>query len=259
LIQAAQAGDTRAFGALYDRYQNRLESLARVRAGRFLRELEEDIDITQIVWLRAYRSLGSFRWTGSGSFFRWLGGILEHVVQQLVDYYKRRIRDPGCKVPFAEELITRGNVPGLRDILRRSEVSPSRAFRQRERLERLTAALERLPDEDRQILADWMSGYRIKDIAARVGCTPDAMSMRLPRIFKRLRSYFGSTDSLSLPPMLPGRGEGSGAAAAGAAVPGPPPLPAGGAAAFVGSRRDGSAPPPDAGSGAWKKMTLRWA
>src|ERR1700743_3069755 len=66
LVDAAKAGDTRAFEALVKRYRKRIYALALHIVGH----ASEADDIAHVVFLKAYRALGSFE--GRSQFFTWV-------------------------------------------------------------------------------------------------------------------------------------------------------------------------------------------
>ncbi len=66
LVDAAKAGDTRAFEALVKRYRKRIYALALHIVGH----ASEADDIAQEVFLKAYRALGTFE--GRSQFFTWV-------------------------------------------------------------------------------------------------------------------------------------------------------------------------------------------
>ena len=69
LIARARGGDAAAFCALAARYERRVYSLAL----HFCRDRADAEDLSQEVWLRAFRALASFR--GDSSFYTWLRSI----------------------------------------------------------------------------------------------------------------------------------------------------------------------------------------
>ncbi len=66
LVARAQAGDARAFDLLVRKYQHRVLGLV----GRMVNDWAEAQDVSQEVFMRAWRSLGNFR--GESSFYTWL-------------------------------------------------------------------------------------------------------------------------------------------------------------------------------------------
>ena len=66
LVQRVRAGDNQAFELLVVKYQERIFRLIR----RLLGNGDQVEDLAQEVFIRAYRSLGSFK--GESSFYTWL-------------------------------------------------------------------------------------------------------------------------------------------------------------------------------------------
>lgn len=69
LIKRAQAKDIDAFCLLAERYARRIHLLA----SHYCRNAQDAEDLSQEVWLKAYQSLGSFRF--DSSFYTWLRRI----------------------------------------------------------------------------------------------------------------------------------------------------------------------------------------
>jgi RNA polymerase sigma-70 factor, ECF subfamily len=83
LVRGTLAGDREAFARLYDRYARLIRAVA-TDAGPSCAD-----DVTQEVFLRAYRILGSLR--AADRFAPWLVGIARHVVREA---RRRRPADP---------------------------------------------------------------------------------------------------------------------------------------------------------------------
>ena len=92
LVDYAQAGEVRAFEELVRRHRNEVFALG----FHFLRNREEAWDISQEVFVKAYRSLKWFR--GDASFKTWLMRI---TANQCKDHFKKRHID---FVPFDEAI-----------------------------------------------------------------------------------------------------------------------------------------------------------
>ena len=80
LVDLARAGDTEAFGQLYDHYVAGVYRLAYYRLGS--KQLAEDI--TAETFVRALRSISSFTWQGK-DFGAWLTTIARNLI---TDHYK---------------------------------------------------------------------------------------------------------------------------------------------------------------------------
>ncbi|MBI4601754.1 MAG: sigma-70 family RNA polymerase sigma factor [Planctomycetes bacterium] len=203
LIIDAKAGDRRALETLVERCAPRLRSLVCLRLGHFLRRKVEIEDVLQETYLRACKSLERFQWRGKGSFYRWLGGIAEHVIQDIV---RREGKGAGAMRSLqvlapAEPGSSGSDRPAREVVAQAREPSPSQVSRRNERFERLEKALSRLSPEHREvIILARVRGVPIKDIAAKLGKTPDAVSMLLLRALRKLKECFaGSTSSFHLP------------------------------------------------------------
>ena len=83
LIQRAQTGDREAFCTLARSYQRRVYALAL----HYTRNPMDAEDLSQEVWLKAYRALSGFR--GEASFYTWLRQIAIHTLlnQQRVHFW----------------------------------------------------------------------------------------------------------------------------------------------------------------------------
>ena len=88
------AGDTNAFEALVVAYQKQVYNLALRTVGN-----EEDAaDMTQEVFLRAYRALGTFR--GESKFSVWLYRLTTNVC---IDFLRSRRRHPTVSLTASED------------------------------------------------------------------------------------------------------------------------------------------------------------
>lgn len=185
LIEKAQAGDREALGALIKRYRLRLEALVHVRLGAQLRKEVDVADVCQETWLKVVASIGQFRCHKKNSFFPWLGGVAEHVIQNLA----RRTRK------------TTSASSGLEELLADDGTSPSDALQRKERFERLERALDSLSEDHKKVIVlARLRGLSRKEIGQMMNRSEDAVSMLLYRALGQLGKHFGHTDSYGLPP-----------------------------------------------------------
>jgi RNA polymerase sigma factor (sigma-70 family) len=79
--------------------------------------------------------------------------------------------------------------------------APGQAIRRQERFERLEAVFATLSPDRRQVVTlALLEDLPIREVAARMGRSPDAASMLLLRALRQLKQAFGHTESLHLPP-----------------------------------------------------------
>jgi RNA polymerase sigma-70 factor (ECF subfamily) len=200
LVEKARAGDGEAFSLIAERSRPRLEALAYLRLGPYLRRRVEVDDVLQETYLRAYQLLNRFKYQGEAALLRWLEVICKHVIQDLGRYFSRKRRR--AKVfnwaPLAE---SSGRLAdGILDLLPAPVTSPSRALRREERFDRLEKALDSLSDEHREVLIlARVQLLRPGEIAARMGRSEDAVAMLLLRAARKLRAILVDTESWHLP------------------------------------------------------------
>ena len=182
-LEKARRGDTVAFDRLAAAHRSRLEALIRSRLGSKLRSRVDIDDVVQETLLRALRSLAAYVDEGPDSFFRWLGGIANHVILEAAKREKRDIILPIDVEPASPV------------------ISLSKAGARDERFERLRRSLDGLsPDHRLVIVLARLERLPMKEVARRMGRTPDAATQLLWRALQKLKASFGHTDSLHLPP-----------------------------------------------------------
>jgi RNA polymerase sigma-70 factor (ECF subfamily) len=155
LVQRAKEGDRDAFGQLYRLHHAGLTRMARFHLG------PDHEDAVSDVFVRAWAALPRHRDTGA-PFAAWLYGIARHVV---ADEIARRIRtQPVAETPDA----------GL-------------AFHEDDRLA-LAEALDRIPDEQRQVIElKFLVGMRNPEVAAALGTSVGAVNAKQWRAIRALR------------------------------------------------------------------------
>ena len=183
LVAAAQAGDTQARDEIVSRYRDTLEGYLRLRIGSHLRRRVDLEDVFQDTFTKAFQSLDVFRWQGEGSLLRWLKGIAEHRILALAKKYRRE------EVLFVEQQDHSA-----------TDASPSSVLRRGERFERLRSALDGLsPDYREVIVLARLQGLSLREVAARMQRSPNAVAHLLSRALSQLKDAFGDTESLGLP------------------------------------------------------------
>ncbi len=149
LVQRAQAGDTEAFGLIYDRYLDTVFRFIYFRVST--RQLAEDL--TSETFLRALRRIGSFTWQG-----RDLGAWLVTIARNLVaDHFKSgRYR---LEVSTAEVLDADRPDRG-------PEGSPEAAVLDKLTNQTLLEAVKRLnPEQQECIVLRFLQGFSVAETA----------------------------------------------------------------------------------------------
>jgi RNA polymerase sigma-70 factor (ECF subfamily) len=179
LIAQSVAGDTRAFGVLVSRYQDRLYNTV----VRLVDNAEDARDVVQEAFLSAYQSLGSFK--GDSLFFTWLYRIAINSAISM----KRKQR--------AVLKLTSGLESGtLAEPADPSEDSqPSRALEMAEDERRVHQALARLSAEHRTVLVlKDMEGRKYEEMAELLEVPIGTVRSRLHRARLELRDLLLQTE-----------------------------------------------------------------
>ncbi len=166
LMAAYVAGQRAAFGELFRRYSPRLQRLMQ----RDMARAEDAHDLVQQTFLQLHRARNDFR---VGAKLRpWLFTIALNLKRQ---HFRRMGRRPETSLDAegggVEPVAPRGNPEA-----RVGDVQ-------------LRAALERLPDAQREVIVlHWFEGLSFREIAKAVGASQPAVKVRAHRGYTKLRT-----------------------------------------------------------------------
>lgn len=180
LIQRAKKGEMAAFESLVTAYERRVYTLALRSTGS-----ETDAaDITQEVFLRAYRSLNTFR--GDSGFSTWLYRITSNLCVDLARKKKNTAEQP------LDEAVA------LPDV--QTAHQPEDALANNELRRELEIALSMITEEHRRIvhLRD-IAGMSYADIAAVLSLEEGTVKSRLARARAALREILIKRGNIPLP------------------------------------------------------------
>jgi RNA polymerase sigma-70 factor (ECF subfamily) len=169
LLSRTAAGDRDAFDALVARHHAAVQRLART----LTRSAAAADDVTQETFLSAWRHAGSFQ--GTGSVRGWLLTIAHHAAGR---HLRRKAGEPADPLPL-EDL---GLAAGYGAEPAAETPTPETDVAEAERRRALKAALDALPDADREILVlRDLEGLTGPEAAEALGLTLAAMKTRLHR------------------------------------------------------------------------------
>lgn len=188
-------------------FDHLVQPLAPLVAGVIRRELgvalaekTEVDDLLQETWMKAFRSIESFRGREIEEFRAWLLRIAVRTVQDAGRRHGRVGRGKG-EVPLERNPVEsgeRGPAPG--ELLAGSDPTPSRILRREERYQRFREALSNLSEDHRTVIElVRLDGLPVQEAARRMGRSRNATSMLLLRALLQLKQHFGTTESLHLP------------------------------------------------------------
>ncbi|MFN2502133.1 MAG: RNA polymerase sigma factor [Pyrinomonadaceae bacterium] len=177
-IDKLKAGDAAAFETLIDRYSADIYALLL----RLTENAEEAGDLTQDTFLRALRSIKSFR--GASEIKTWLFRIAINESRNRFRWWKRRKRD----LTISIDAHIAGSEKTLGDTLSDDSISPEDEALIREREDALKTALLDIPDVYREaiMLCD-VEGLNYEETAAALGVGIGTVKSRISRGREDLR------------------------------------------------------------------------
>ncbi len=153
LVRRAQQQDQQAFAQLYEEHFDKIYRYVALRIG----DRAEAEDITQQIFLKALRSISSFRWKGV-PFSAWLFRIAHN---QVVDYLRKKTKQ--ATVPIDESTLSSGNDPQL-------------LIEQKLNIEQLMSATRRLTEAQREVISLRFAGeLPIAEVAKIMGKSEGAV------------------------------------------------------------------------------------
>lgn len=184
LLARAKKGEIAAFESLMTAYENRIYSLALRSTGS-----EQDAaDITQEVFLRAWKNLDSFR--GDSSLSTWLYRVTSNLC---VDFARKKAAE-GMPTSIDDE---ESPAADLVDASRMAQ--PEAAAENSELREELQFALAQLSEEHRRVvLLRDVAGMTYTDIARTLGLEEGTVKSRLARARASLRKILLERGNISL-------------------------------------------------------------
>jgi RNA polymerase sigma-70 factor (ECF subfamily) len=182
LIRRAQTGDTEAFCELAKGYQRRLYLLAL----HYCRQREDAEDLSQEVWLKAFRAIGKFR--GESGFYTWLRQI---AINAFLNHQREKTvmrGDERTNIEW-EELETSGDGFALEASL---ALDGENGMHQQLLVARVMDALGKLTPQHRlMFLLKHRDGMTYEEISREFGCSTGAIKKSLFRAVVKLRQHLG--------------------------------------------------------------------
>ena len=181
LVARVQRGDRRAFDALVIKYQARIATLI----GRFVRDTDEVMDVTQETFIKAYRAIGSFR--GDAQFYTWLYRIASNTAK---NYLVAKSRRP----PDTDLWIGEGD-PGEGSVEIESTEGPQGLHERDQLLEALSGGLDNLPEDLKVALVlREFDGLTYEEIAEVMECPVGTVRSRIFRAREALEKIIDRED-----------------------------------------------------------------
>jgi RNA polymerase sigma-70 factor (ECF subfamily) len=188
---ASEATPDPALGRRLEGYRDYLTILARLQIGRRLQGKVDPADLVQETFLHAVRDWATFRGSSERELAGWLRQIL---AARLADLFRRYCGTQGrdvrqeqalqVELDQSSQVLDGGLVADLS--------SPSAQAAQHEQATWLAQALERLPEDYRQVLVlHHLEACAFPEVARRMGRSVEAVKKLWARALARLRQSVG--------------------------------------------------------------------
>ncbi len=192
IVDALRSGDRDVQGRVLAQYEPWMRLLARYQMETRLKRKFDASDIVQQAMMEALKSFGKFRGSTEAELVAWLRSILANVLAHEVRrYHGAKKRDAAREVSLERSLAETSR--RLVETLAAGESSPSAHASRREEEVVLVEALERLPDDYREVIfLRNIEGLPHDEVAERMNRTPGAVRMLWVRALRELRRDLGA-------------------------------------------------------------------
>ena len=182
LLQRFKDGDRQAIGSLLEQLRPYVRVILRSVCGNRSSPVADESDLLQDVFLQAVRSAGKFQGNSLGEFVRWVRVLAIRSSQRTL------ARKKGVELAVTDLRVANE----LADI---EALGPENIVLLQENSAQIAAALNRLPEEMREVLLfRLVDGMSHAQIAERMNRTPGAVRMLFLRSLDRLRDEVEEND-----------------------------------------------------------------
>lgn len=197
LLAAARDGDADAVNRLLEKHRDPVRRLVEMRLDRKVRRRVDVSDVVQEVMIDANARLQKYLDNPAMAFHLWVRQIAS---DRIIDTYRRHRasakrnmdREQSMTVPGRADQSTRELAAAILD----PELTPAAAATHREIAQQIERVIDRLNDQDREVIL--MRHYEHlsnQEVAAVLGLTSPAASMRYLRAIRRMRDLIDTSDA----------------------------------------------------------------
>jgi RNA polymerase sigma-70 factor (ECF subfamily) len=194
LVSKAARGERAALESLLESHLPRLRAYVRLHAGPAILRRESSEDIVQSVCREALQSMDRMEYLGEAQFRGWLYTATVRKISKRYAFWRASRRGDGAGGLAPNPQIHDDGAE--LEAACRSISTPSGKLVSAEEIERIEAALAKLPDERREIvLLSRMLGLSHREIAERMGRTENACRILLTRALAELAKNLSADSS----------------------------------------------------------------
>lgn len=195
LLSQIRDGEPMAIDQLLERHRESLRQVIQMRLDRRLQRRVDVSDIVQEVLVEANRRLQDYLKNPCMAFHLWIRQIAK---DRIIDAHRRHRVSAKRSIDREQPNLVLHHEQSTRDLmgqLIQPDLTPAATAMQREFTQHIEAAIDRLPEPDREmILMRHFEQLSNQDIALALGMTEPAASMRYLRAIRKLRSMLTEID-----------------------------------------------------------------
>lgn len=175
---------------ILERYRSYLRLIARLHIPTELKGKLEPSDLVQDALVKALQHLDQFRGQSEAELAGWLRQILANTLANATRDQRRAKRDVGREVSIAQQV--HDSSARIESLLVADQSSPSMAAARNEGLLQLAAAIESLPDGQREAVTLYhLQQWPIDKVAKQMEKSPAAVAGLIKRGLKQIREVMG--------------------------------------------------------------------
>lgn len=191
ILEGMRSGEEAALAQFVKTNEQSLLAFIRSRIGTQLQKKIEPEDVLQEATIEAVRVLEKTDLT-TWDPLHWLFQICE---RKIIDAHRRHFASQKRDASREANMPAGSEAAGLANLLAASMTTPSQAFSRDQRQLRMMAALETLPDEQREALRlRYLVGLPSKEIAQKFGKSDGATRVMISRALSRLQTMLADSE-----------------------------------------------------------------
>ena len=193
LLNGIRDGSPDAVNGLMERHRDAVRRMVQMRMDRAIARRVDASDVVQDVMFEASRRLEEYVNNPAMPFHLWLRQLAR---DRIIDMHRRHRAAQRRSVDREQQIASLGNddrsAADLGQLLKDAELTPAAANIRREMEEQFLESLNKLSDEDREIIMmRHFEHLNNSEVAAAMEITAPAAGMRYLRAIRRLRDVIG--------------------------------------------------------------------
>lgn len=197
LLARVRQGDRKAFDELFAHFQGYLHRVIELRLDPRLRARLDPSDVVQETQIEAFQRLEAYLADGTMPFRLWLRQLAWDRIQKL----RRFHLDTARRAVSREIHLPEKSSFALAEQILAAGPSPSQAADRRDLMRRLEEGLERLGEQDREVLLlRAFEGLSYEEVGYLLGIEPAAARQRHARAIVRLHRVLFDSDNVETSP-----------------------------------------------------------